>query len=90
MNKIKIHVFNTEVLQRGVDSFLDAMVPTVMQLGCDPNLFTGHARVPNALAHLLLIFVRECPALRDCCHYRVGNTQLNRSEYSRINMPIAS
>jgi len=42
-HEIKIDIVNTEVLERSVDSFLDALVPRVVELGGNPDLVTGHA-----------------------------------------------
>ena len=58
-HEVEVDVINTERFQGRLNALLDALVPRVVQLGCDPDLFTRHARILNALANLGLVSVRE-------------------------------
>ena len=59
MHQVQVDVVNTEILERRGDALFDALVPWVVELGCDPDLLTGDTRVLDTLADLGLIAVCE-------------------------------
>ena len=58
-HEIEVDVVQAKALQRAVDALVDALVPWVVELGRDPDILTGDARVLDALAHLFLVAVRQ-------------------------------
>jgi hypothetical protein len=56
-HEVKVNVVNAEGLQRAGDTLLDALVPWVVELGGDPDLLAGNARVLDTLTNLLLVAV---------------------------------
>jgi hypothetical protein len=56
-HEVKVNVVNAEGLQRAGDTLLDALVPWVVELGGDPDLLTGDARVLDTLTNLLFVAV---------------------------------
>jgi hypothetical protein len=59
VHKVKIDVVDTKVLERRVNSLLDTVMPCVIKLGSNPDLFPRNTRVPDALAYFSLITVGE-------------------------------
>jgi hypothetical protein len=59
VHKIKIDVFDTKALERRVNSLLNTVMPCVIKLGGDPDLFAGNTRVPDALAYFSFVTVGE-------------------------------
>jgi hypothetical protein len=57
VHKVKVDVFKTQVLQGGVDSLRNALVPRVVELGCDPKLLARDAGGANACAYLRLVAI---------------------------------
>lgn len=57
MHQIQINVVDAQALQRRVNAFLDLVVPGVVELGGDPDLLAGHARVADAITNLSLVAV---------------------------------
>jgi hypothetical protein len=57
VHKIKINVVGAQRLQRGVNAFLNPLVPRVIELGGQPNLFSGNARILNSSANFFLIAI---------------------------------
>lgn len=59
MHEVEVDIINTQRGQRGVDAVLDTVVPCVVQLGGDPNLFTRDARVFDSVSDFLFVRIRE-------------------------------
>lgn len=59
VDQVEVNVVDAQVLQRGGNSLLDAVVPGVVQLGGEPDLLAGHAGVPNTSANLSLVAVGQ-------------------------------
>lgn len=59
VHEVEINVVNTERLQGRVNSLLNALVPWVVELSCEPDLLAGNARVLDATSDFGLIAVRE-------------------------------
>lgn len=57
VHQVQINVVGAESLQRGIDALLDTLVPWVVELGGQPDVFAGHTRVLDALANLGLISI---------------------------------
>ena len=58
-DEVEIHIICAQILQRLVYCLFDTVVPSVVKLGCHPDVFARYARVLDALAHFGLIFVCE-------------------------------
>jgi hypothetical protein len=48
-HEVQVNVVYTERFERACDTLLDALVPWVVELGCDPDLFARDARVFDTL-----------------------------------------
>ena len=59
VDQVEVDVVSVKRLERGRDALFDALVPRVVKLGGDPDLLTRHAGVLDALAHLVLVAVRQ-------------------------------
>jgi hypothetical protein len=59
VHEVQVDVVCLQVLQRGCDALVDALVPGVIELGGDPDLLAGNARVNDALADLCLVAIRK-------------------------------
>lgn len=57
MHQVQVNVVSTKVLQRGGNALLHAVVPGVVELGGEPDLIAGHARVADTGANLGLIAI---------------------------------
>lgn len=52
MYKIQIDIADAKRLERGVDPFLDVLVPVIVEFGGDPDLGAGDAGGSDAFANL--------------------------------------
>lgn len=59
VNQVEVDVVGAEVLERGIDSLSNALVPGVVQLGGDPDLVAGHTGVLNTGTNLGLVAVSQ-------------------------------
>ena len=59
MDEVQVHVIHIQALQRGGDALFHTLVPWVVELGGDPDLFARHARVLDALADFVLVAISE-------------------------------
>ena len=59
MHKVQVDVIRLQVLQRGCDTLIDALVPGVVKLGGEPDLLTRDSGIDDSLADLCFITVRE-------------------------------
>jgi hypothetical protein len=57
VHQVQIDVVGLEILERRGNALLDALVPGVVKLGGDPDLFTGDARVLDTETDLVLVAV---------------------------------
>lgn len=55
MNQIQVDIIEAERFQGSVNAFLNTFVPWIIELGGDPDLFSGNARVFDALADFVLV-----------------------------------
>jgi hypothetical protein len=58
-HQVEVDIVDTERLQRRLDALFDPLVPRVIELGRDPDLLAGHARVLDSLPDLVLVSVRQ-------------------------------
>lgn len=58
-HQVQVNVVHVETLQTAVDAVCNAVVPCVVELRCNPDLFTWNARVLDALTNLVLITVSK-------------------------------
>lgn len=56
-HQVEVDIVEAKTAQRAVDALFDALVPWVVELGGNPDLLTGHTRVLDSLADLLLVAV---------------------------------
>jgi hypothetical protein len=59
VHQVQIDIINTQILKRRLNALLNLVVPSVVQLGGKPDLFTGHARVANTSTNLGFIAVGQ-------------------------------
>lgn len=59
-HQVQVDIVKAERLQRRLNALFDPLVPGVVELGGNPNLFTGNTRVLDSLADLMLVSVRQC------------------------------
>jgi hypothetical protein len=86
VHEVQINVVCLEVLERAGDSLFDALVPGVVQLGGDPNLFTGNTGVDDPLANLGLVAI--CQGAGTVV--RVSSGTRGNLDDVRVNMAVAS
>lgn len=55
--QVKVDVIGAQVLQARIDALSHNMMPCVIQLGGQPNLFSGYTRVFDALSHFCFIAI---------------------------------
>lgn len=48
VHQVKVDIVNAQVLEGGRNAILDPVVPGVVELGGNPDLVAGHARIANA------------------------------------------
>ena len=58
-DKVEIHIICAQVLQRLVYCLLDTVMPSIIELGCHPDVFARYARILDALAHFGLVLICE-------------------------------
>lgn len=61
--EIEIDVVQAQALKRRVDALGNAVVPGVVELGGDPDLLTGNARVADTITNLCLIAISQGTAI---------------------------
>jgi len=59
VHKVKVDVVGLEILERRGDALFDALMPGVVKLGGDPDLFTRDTRVLDTETDLSLVAVGE-------------------------------
>lgn len=59
VNQVEVDVIGAEVLEGGIDSLRDALVPGVVQLGGEPDLVAGHTGVLDTGTNLGLVAVGQ-------------------------------
>lgn len=57
MHQIKVDVVQTEILKRRINALGDTVVPSVVELGGNPDLLTRNTRVTDTLTNLGLVAV---------------------------------
>ena len=57
MHQVQIDIVNTQILERLVDALRNPLVPLVVELGGEPDLVAGHARVANTSTDLGFVAV---------------------------------
>jgi hypothetical protein len=57
MHQIQVNIVHIQRLQRRVDAILDAVVPGIVELGCDPDLAAGDSGVFDALPNLMFVTI---------------------------------
>jgi len=57
MHQIQVNIVHIQRLQRRVDAILDAVVPGIVELGCDPDLAAGDSGVFDALSNLMFVTI---------------------------------
>lgn len=60
MNQVEVDIINIEVLQRRINAVLHTVMPSVVELGRDPDFLAGDSRITNTLADLRLVTVCQC------------------------------
>jgi hypothetical protein len=86
VHQVQIDVIRLQILQRGRDAILDTLVPRVIELGSDPNLFARHTRVDNSLANLRFVTVSKGTG----SPLEKGRKRWDPSPFLRIDMAVAS
>ena len=59
VHEVEVYVGDTQVLQRGLNALRHAVVPRVVQLGGNPDLFAGHTGVLDTLTYFGFVTVGE-------------------------------
>jgi hypothetical protein len=59
VHQVEVDVIGLEVLEGGINSLSDALVPGVVQLGGEPDLFAGHTGVLDTGTDLGLVAVSQ-------------------------------
>lgn len=59
MHEVEVNVVGLEILQRGCDSLLDALVPWVVEFGGEPNLTSRNTGIDDALSNFGFIAICE-------------------------------
>lgn len=85
MHQIQVDIIGIQVLERGLESLLDSLVPWVVELGCDPDLTARDARVLDPLAHFC--FVAICQSTG--CLSVPEQDRSDRRFILRINVAVA-
>ena len=62
VDQIQINVVGPQGLQRGVDAFLDSLVPRIVQFGGQPDLFSWNARILDSSSNFFLVAVSKLQA----------------------------
>lgn len=57
VHEVQVYIVDTEVLERRSDSFLDSVVPGVVELGGEPNLRARNAAGFDALSDFSLVAI---------------------------------
>jgi hypothetical protein len=87
VHKVQIDVIHTKALERRVNSVLHTVVPCVIKLGGDPDLFARNTRVPDALAYFSFVTVGEGTTMGQSAQNFYS--MMNRGVFnSRVNMAI--
>jgi hypothetical protein len=86
VHEVEVDVVDAEALEGGLDALFDALVPWVVELGCDPDLLAGDARVFDALADFVLVAVGESSVDVAVYPISVGSKYM----YTLVLLPVAS
>lgn len=59
MHQIQVDVVQSEVLEGGIEPFGHALVPGIVKLGSNPDLFARYTRGTNAFSHLRFVAISQ-------------------------------
>jgi hypothetical protein len=59
VHQVQIDIVNTQILERRLNALLNLVVPGVVKLGGEPDLFAGHARVANTSTNFGFVAVGQ-------------------------------
>ena len=74
VHEVEVHIVGLEVLEGRGNALLDTLVPWVVELGGEPNLFSGYARVDYALAYFGFVAISKSAgrAVSKKCDTNIG------------------
>lgn len=62
VDQVEVDIVEAKALERRIDSLRDTVVPGVVELGGNPDLLTGNARVTDTITNLGLVAVSQSTA----------------------------
>lgn len=82
MHQEEVNVVQSKVFDRQFETIRNTVVPGVVELGGDPDLLPGNARVTDTLSHFGLVAISQStnivngylfmlPSITSCCDLRV-------------------
>jgi hypothetical protein len=78
VHKVEIDIVDAQALKRGVNSLRHAVMPGVVELCGDPDLFARDSGVADTLSNLVLVAIRK----------RTGSTIRNVSKTLRSDLRV--
>ena len=85
VDQVEVNIVETKALEGGVDPLRNAMVPGVIKLGGDPDLFAGNARIPDTLANLVLVAIGQSTR-RICQHWCAKQSKPEGQDVTYVSM----